>query len=247
MTLTSVLEPPPVPRVKRPLNPWVLVCVALGMFVVLVVVGLSVLAFLAPKRSSQANEFRMSDGKVLRIEGMNWGHNHELDFDDSPSGTLGFWDRRRVSLSGRTLPDRLMVWMTCRDARTGRPLDFDWWSSSVVIDVHGDELHDLDPYFWQLGAPSDSSHGGNRPFVAGGGDFHNWGCVQFVPCVSHRSRTLQAESPESGWRSRRDLRVDSPVAASDPILESRGASDHAVDRKRVGHDEAIERGISNES
>ncbi len=72
---TSVLEQPPAPREKRPLNPWLLVFITIGMFLTLVIIGLPLLALLAPKQSLRDNEFLMPDGKVLRIEAVTWGPN----------------------------------------------------------------------------------------------------------------------------------------------------------------------------
>lgn len=54
---TSVPEQHPVPREKRPLNPWLLVCGACLGFVIVVVVGLSLLAFLARSNRCETTNF----------------------------------------------------------------------------------------------------------------------------------------------------------------------------------------------
>lgn len=171
---TSVPDHPLVPREKRPLNPWLLVCGACLGFMVLVVVGLSLLSLLAPKQSLRANEYLMPDGKVLRIEGVSWGKTHRLDFEYSPPGPWGFWNRRRQPITHGLGVDQLVVWMTCHDARTGQSLDFDWWSGSVAIDAHGDEIPDDNPQLWQMGLHSTSSGGGTRPYRADRTSYDTW-------------------------------------------------------------------------
>ncbi len=170
-----VPEQPPTRREKRPLNPWLLVCgVCLG-FMVLVVVGLSLLALLAPKQTLRANEFLMPDGKVLRIEGVTWGKTHRLDFEYSPAGPWEFWDRRRMPITHGQGVDQLVVWMTCHELKSGRSLDFDWWSGSVAIDAHGDEIPDHSASLWQMGARGSTSASGNpRPFRADRSTYNTW-------------------------------------------------------------------------
>ncbi len=172
---TSVLEQLPVPREKRSLNPWLLVFGACFGFVAVVVAGLLLMALLAPAQTLRANEFLMPDGKVLRVEAVTWGKTHRLDFEYSPSGPWGFWDRRRQPITHGLGVDHLTVWMTCHDARTGRSLDFDWWSGSVAIDAHGDEIPDDNPQLWQLGPRGSSSGGGgSRPFHADRTGYDTW-------------------------------------------------------------------------
>lgn len=171
---TSVLEHPPAPREKRSLNPWLLVFITIGMFLTLVIVGLSLLALLAPNQSLRANEFLMPDGKILRIEGVTWGKTHRLDFEYSPAGPWEFWDRRRMPITHGHGIDQLTVWMTCHDAKSGRSLDFDWWSGSVAIDTHGDEIPDDNPQLWQMGSRGTSGGGGSRPFRADRTSYNTW-------------------------------------------------------------------------
>ncbi|TXT29674.1 MAG: hypothetical protein FD138_2386, partial [Planctomycetota bacterium] len=134
---------------RRSLNPWLLVFGVGSGFMVFAIVGLSLLALLAPKPSLRANEVLMPDGKVLRIEGITWGKNHRLNYEYSPSASWEFWNRRTMPFNHGYGYDLLMVWMTCHDARSGRSLDFDWWSGSSVTDAHGEELGDSNPQNWQ--------------------------------------------------------------------------------------------------
>ncbi len=171
---TSGPEQPPVLREKRPLNPWLLVFITFGMFLTLVIVGLLLMALLGPTQSLRNNEFLMPDGKVLRIEGVTWGKTHRLDFEYQPIGPWGFWDRRRQPITHGLGIDQLTVWMTCHDARTGRSVDFDWWSESVAVDAHGDEIPDNNPQFWQMGPRGTGAGGGSRPFHADRTGYDSW-------------------------------------------------------------------------
>ena len=161
-------------REKRPLNPWLLVFGAGIGFMVLVVVGLSLLAWLGPKHLLRANEVVMPDGKVLRIEGITWGKSHRLDYEYSPSGSWKFWNRRTNPIMHGIGQDQLIVWMTCHDAQSGRSLDFDWWSGNVVTDPLGQEINDGTSMFWQFGTHGSSSGGGERPFHADRTQYDNW-------------------------------------------------------------------------
>lgn len=169
-----VPERPPLPREKPPLNPWLLVFITVGLFLTLVIVGLPLLALLAPQTSLRTNEFALPDGKVLRIEAVTWGRNHRLDYEYTPPGSWAFWDRRRTPITHGAGVDQLMVWMTCHDGRTGRALDFDWWSGSSAVDANGDELPDRVPFLQQFGARGSSSGGGSRPFRADRSSYDTW-------------------------------------------------------------------------
>ena len=178
---TSVPEQLSPHHEKRSLNPWLLVFASGFGFLVIVVVGLSLLALLAPKHGLQANEVLMPDGKVLRIEGVTWGRNHRLNHEYSPSGASAFWDRRHMPLSHGYGQDHLMVWMTCRDARSGRSHDFEWWSGSVVVDSFGQELNDSNPHQWQTGTRSSGSGGGSRPLRADRSSYDDWVVASTFP------------------------------------------------------------------
>lgn len=172
--MPSALEHLPAAREKRSINPWLLVAgTGLG-FLVLIVFGLSLLAFFAPPHGPRENERLMPDGSVLRIEGMSWGTNHRLKFERPPSTSWAFWERRQTSLGRGSSQPELMVWMTRHDARSGRSLDFDWWAGSTVIDATGEPIADQNAFHWQLGNHGSSSSGGIRPFRAESKRFDTW-------------------------------------------------------------------------
>lgn len=162
------------PAEKRPLNPWLLVIGTGLAFLAVVIVGLLLLAWIAPKSGLRSNEVLMSDGKVLRIEAVTWGRNHRLDFEYSSSDPWEFWNHRRMPITHGVGQDQLMVWMSCHDARSGRPLDFDWWSGSFVVDSLGEEIPDRDPQHRQMGRRGSSFSGGSRPFRAERSHYDTW-------------------------------------------------------------------------
>lgn len=212
---TSVPEQLSAHREKRSLNPWLLVFGAGFGFLLLVVVGLSLLAMLAPKQGLRANEVLMPDGKVLRIEGVTWGRNHRLNYEYSPSGAWAVWDRRHMPLAHGYGQDQLMVWMTCHDARSRRSLDFEWWSGSVVVDSLGQELHDSNPYQWQTGPRGNSSGGGSHPLRADRSSYDDWVVASSFPAfrTDRGSFKLQVKNVSGEVVATFELTHPSPPAA----------------------------------
>lgn len=227
-------------REKRQMNPWLLVFGAGFGFMVLVVVGLSLLALLAPKHSLRANEVVMPDGKVLRIEGITWGKTHRLDYEYSPSGSWEFWNRRTTPVMHGTGQDHLMVWMTCHDARSGRSLDFDWWSGSVVPDPLGQEISDFNPMFWQFGKHgSSSSGGGERPYHADRTSYDNWLVGSFFPAFrTEKGRfKLQVKNTSGEIVATFELTHPSPSAVqtwqAEELPATKSVGDVSVTLKRL--------------
>ena len=171
LSVPEELSPHPA---KRQVNPWLLVFGAGFGFIALVIVGLALLAWLSPKQSLRANEVLMPDGKVLRIEGITWGKSHQLDYEYSSSGSWQFWNRRTMPIIHGYDQDQLMVWMSCHDARSGRGIDFDWWSGNVVIDPLGEEINDVMPLFWQFGPHGSGGGSASRPYHANRTAYENW-------------------------------------------------------------------------
>src|SRR5436190_24362080 len=99
------------------------------------------MAWLVPAESSP-NERRLPDGSILRIEGVTLGTRHTYNFGYAPRSRWFFWERKRQLLSAESGGSVVVVWMTRRDAETGRSLDFDWWNRSVVVDSLGGEVTD---------------------------------------------------------------------------------------------------------
>jgi hypothetical protein len=82
----------------------------------------------------------LKDGSILQLEKISFGRSHV--YEPGPV---------RLEVLRRLLPflpggrmfgyhlqeDALGVWMSRRDARTGAPLDFDWWGAGMALDDHG--------------------------------------------------------------------------------------------------------------
>ena len=170
----------PLPE-KKSINPWLLVLgVAFG-FVVLAVGGALLAIKLTPEQGLGENERLMPDGSILRIEKLTWKQPHQFEYEISQSGSLAFWNRRRQHLHYGYGQEGLVVWMTRRDAHSGRPLDFDWWQSSLVVDAYGDEIPDSNPFFVQMSQRSSSGGSGNRPFKSDRLMHDTWVVASMMP------------------------------------------------------------------
>jgi hypothetical protein len=170
----SVSEPMLATHDRRSINPWLLV-VGSGLgLMLLVALGLAGLAMFGPPQTLRDNEQRMPDGTVLRVEAVTWGTSHRVNLERPPSAPWAFWESRRTSISHGTGQPELMVWLSRHDARTGKSLDFDWWSGNTAIDALGASFSDRGAFHRQLGQHGSSFSGGNRPFRADHGRFDHW-------------------------------------------------------------------------
>ncbi len=171
----SVLEQLPAQRAKRSINPWVLIFGTSIGGVVLIAVVLWFLAWMAPEPQLGENERRLPDGSILKIEGVTWGQNHAIVYDYSPSEPWRFWDHRKLPIIDfRNPPPVLRIWMSHRNGRSGRSLDFDWWGSSTVINSLGVEISDSNPQHRQIGRSGIKESAGRRPFRANHRDGDAW-------------------------------------------------------------------------
>jgi hypothetical protein len=90
-------------------------------------------------------ECRMPDGSILRIEALTTGATG-FTYTPPADGLRArlFGASPQVIRGSPSNPDDIVVWMSRRDARTGEPLDFDWWAENVVVDAAGSEVSDAD-------------------------------------------------------------------------------------------------------
>lgn len=86
----------------------------------------------------------MADGSVLKIEAVTTGTAHTFMYHRPPSffqSLFPWWRSPPVPLTEVDgTPQQIVVWMSRRDAKTDRPLDFRWWRENVVIDASGNEI-----------------------------------------------------------------------------------------------------------
>lgn len=170
----SVAEQLPQPCEKASRNPWLLVCGTSFGLIVLVAMCMLLLAFFAPPRKLRDNERQLPDGSVLRIEGVTFGTTHRLKFEPESSAPWAFWKQRPTPIQYGTGKTELIVWMTRRDARTGRSLDFDWWAHSTAVDVLGADVLDYDAVLWEMRQGNRRANGHERPFRTDQGSFDTW-------------------------------------------------------------------------
>lgn len=111
-------------------------------------------------------EATMPDGSLLTVHAVREGTpTHELHVDlPAGGGFFGVGSRREV-VHYHAHSTRISVWMTRRNAKTGKSLDFDWWKRSAIVDQHGNELRDWDPQRQIYSGYSHSSVSGGRPFA----------------------------------------------------------------------------------
>lgn len=111
------------------------------------------------------SESTMPDGTILTLNAVTIGNNHQVDvlvlrhhFDPFESP----WRMQTVDCS--TYPERVVTWLSRRDPKSGRYLDFQWWSHCEVTDSKGEVLSDSDPRRYVVSRNGHSSGGGSRPF-----------------------------------------------------------------------------------
>lgn len=110
-------------------------------------------------------EYTMPDGSILTLRKATFGKQHQFDVERSVRRFAFLPGTGRSTSSQYTNEDAIVIWLSRRDAATGRALDFDWWSHSVAVDDHGCEFVDEQPgrntIYAHGGGGSES---GSRPF-----------------------------------------------------------------------------------
>jgi hypothetical protein len=93
-------------------------------------------------------EHLMADGSILEVEAITIGTDHNFTYH-RPRSMRSIVDLLFPWWRPQTLPvkisygcgvPQIMVWLSRRDAQTGRPLDFNWWRENVVVDVAGNAI-----------------------------------------------------------------------------------------------------------
>jgi hypothetical protein len=142
----------PAPTSPRQVSPWLLIA---GLLLCTLVWIGGVWLWGGLEASPQPltdHDCVMPDGTILRIEALTVGPSSTL-FYRSPAkprnlseflSSLEDWagGGGTQTLTREAAPRQIVVWMSRRDARTGRPLDFDWWAENVVLDADDREVSD---------------------------------------------------------------------------------------------------------
>ncbi len=154
----------PEPRTLR-ISPWVLTILA-SILLPLGFVGiLAVALWFEPATLQPDNARVLPDGSILRLEKVTRGtarHNFDMKFPVWPY-IFGQRVRSFQHYAHGNGDERLVLWFTRRDAKSGRYLDFDWWKHSVGTDKNGVAFIDTAAYLEDFSEYGSSSRGGTRP------------------------------------------------------------------------------------
>lgn len=154
--------PATTPALRRDGRPW-LPLVVFGIGVLGWVGG--VLAYglwLATPEPLTEYEQLMADGSILKIEAVTTGTAHTFKYHRPPSffqSLFPWWRPPPVPLKDDGTPQQIVLWMSRRDAKTDRPLDFRWWRENVVIDAAGNEIVRIGLPYPTLNGPSEGGLG----------------------------------------------------------------------------------------
>jgi Tol biopolymer transport system component len=173
--LTDYAAPPEPPVPERRFSPWVIILVGTAAAMLLFAAFAALMVDRdegAPSRFGLAS-VTMPDGTLLVLEEVTFGRRHQFDVELPPKPGFSLFPKLNTrKLDSYSSNESNVVWLSRRDAATGRYLDLDWWSHSLAIDQHGDEVRDDDPRLMVMTESGSSSHGGPRPLSAartGGG------------------------------------------------------------------------------
>ncbi len=113
----------------------------------------------------------MPDGTILVLNAVTYGTEHELALPKDPNRMFSWIlsSPREDAIERKTWNNALVVWLTRRDPKTGKALDFDWWLKNTVIDGKGAVIQDrwvyINYFSNRIGEQSSGRHsGGDRPF-----------------------------------------------------------------------------------
>jgi hypothetical protein len=140
-------------------------------------------------------ECRMPDGSILRIEALTTGATG-FTYTPPADGLRArlFGASPQVIRGSPSNPDDIVVWMSRRDARTGEPLDFDWWAENVVVDAAGSEVSDADadlPSLTSFAEDGQSTRYVPPPLLADHAGERNWLLCSPLPAFRPRGTRLE--------------------------------------------------------
>jgi len=110
-------------------------------------------------------ETTMEDGSILVVNKVTYGTSHQLDVLVPRTYMDPFESPfRRQTPDSNTPKDSVVIWMTRQDEKSGRYLDFEWWSHSTITDKFGYEHRDDGARRFVYSSRGSSSGGRSRPF-----------------------------------------------------------------------------------
>lgn len=171
--MSDTASPPPADSTERPrrrISPWLLIFGG-GTAAVLLFACFAAL-MVAFNKDEPAPlglaSVKMPDGRLLVLEDVTFGTNHNFNIEMRPPGFSFLPFRHNRPLGESTQGEKLVLWLSCRDPVSLRHRDFDWWLRCVAIDEHGEEIEDQNPGLDGLSSNGgSSSYGGTRPMQLG--------------------------------------------------------------------------------
>jgi hypothetical protein len=127
-----VLDQATAPHKWRAINPWLLVFGLVFSIVIVIAAMCFVLAWMPPEQTLGDNERLLPDGSILKIEAVQVGSNQQIVVPYWPRNGWPTFEPAPVELNAGN-NEGLSIWMSRRDRRSGRSLDFDWWASSLAV------------------------------------------------------------------------------------------------------------------
>lgn len=149
--------PSPAHRPRHAATGWLLF-VTQALFVLLAgaaawFVGVRIYGPVGSSRPLTEYECRMPDGSILKIEALTTGGAHSFTHRAPAGDGLLNWlsgPARHVLSETLAGSKQIVVWLSRQNARTGRPLDFDWWAENVAIDASGNAISKGNPGYATL-------------------------------------------------------------------------------------------------
>lgn len=158
----------PITSAKRTVSPFMFIVMAFLAGCAMLAVFVGVLSTIEPElpTSSALAEVVMPDGNILALEAVTYGTSHTHSVERNVPGFSFFSGASNYPISHSTPDNVIMVWLSKRNARTGKAMDFDWWTHCATVDSHGCEIRDREGYNHRdaIHGYGSSGSGGGRPY-----------------------------------------------------------------------------------
>lgn len=208
---------------RRAISP-LLLMILVPMLMLALLVGVLMVAqkYVTPQGLSEY-EYEMADGTILKIEALTVPPSHNLVYETPAMGFSLLPGMRSRRLSHYSGGNQVVVWMSRRHAKSGQPIDLDFWYDNVVIDAADEEISDYSDQNSQATLHQFSEHGysnggqSERPFKFDHGSYSAWVIASALPPFRPKGDRLHLKVKNADKKVVAEFNLPHPAPTAFPV------------------------------